>query len=163
MVENMSGYEIHRARISCAFRYPFPVNTGSVMLRRNRRDVVDWALPLPLNGSGQRRVRRGAQARDSGSEHRHCSLHRQSVSRSAPLSTRFPHAALGICYFRGLPTQRRRQSDPSGTSPTQKPRCEDASSSRSPGPFRDALAAIRRSAGRQEFPITDAVRLGGPR
>src|SRR5438046_2077023 len=50
MVENMSGYEIHRARISCAFLYPCPVNTGSVMLHRHRRDVVDWALPLPLNG-----------------------------------------------------------------------------------------------------------------
>src|SRR6516162_5017631 len=37
--------------------------------------------------------------------------------------------------------------------------CEDASSSSSPVPSRDALAAIRRSAGQAKFPITDAVRL----
>jgi len=80
-------------------------------------------------------------------------------TRRHPLSTSFRHAALGICHSRRLPTKRRRQSDPSGTSPTQSPRCEDASSSLLPGPFRDARAAIRRSAARQEFPITDAVRL----
>ena len=81
--------------------------------------------------------------------------------RHPPLSTGFCRAALGICHSRRLSTQRRRQSDPSGTSPTRSPQCADASSSRSPEAFRDALAAIRRSAGWREFPIIDAVRLTG--
>src|ERR1700739_1627810 len=79
--------------------------------------------------------------------------------RHPPLRTTFLLAALGICHSRGLPTQRRCRSDPNGTSPTRSQQSEGASSSRSPRPFRDALAAIRRSARRQEFPITDAVRL----
>src|ERR1700730_1986106 len=79
--------------------------------------------------------------------------------RHSPLRTRFLRAALGICHSRGLPTQGRRRSDPNGTSPTRSQQSEGASSSRSPGPFRDALAAIRPSVRRQEFPITDAVRL----
>ena len=78
-----------------------------------------------------------------------------------PPRTTFLLAALGICHSRRLPTQRRRRSDPNGTSPTRSQQSEGASSSRSPRPFRDALAAIRRSGGRQEFPITDAVRLVG--
>src|SRR3984957_16805100 len=77
-----------------------------------------------------------------------------------PLRPTFLLAALGICHSRGLPTQGRCRSDPNGTSPTRSQQSEGASSSRSPRPFRDALAAIRRSARRQEFPITDAVRLG---
>src|SRR5258706_14551525 len=79
--------------------------------------------------------------------------------RHPPLRTTFLLAALGICHSRGLPTQRRCRSDPNGTSPTRSQQSEGATSSRSPRPFRDALAAIRRSARRQEFPITDAVRL----
>src|SRR6202030_2354631 len=79
--------------------------------------------------------------------------------RHPPLWTTFLLAALRICHSRRLPTQRRRRSDPSGTSPTRLQQSEGASSSLSPGPFRDALAAIRRSARRREFPITDAVRL----
>src|SRR4029077_7140 len=79
--------------------------------------------------------------------------------RHPPLRTTFLLAALGICHSRGLPTQRRCRSDPNGTSPTRSQQSEGASSSRSPRPFRDALAAIRRSARRQELPITDAVRL----
>src|SRR5207302_2765719 len=59
----------------------------------------------------------------------------------------------------GPATQRRRRSDPNGTSPTRSRQSEGASSSHSPRPFRDALAAIRRSGRRQEFPITDAIRL----
>jgi len=74
----------------------------------------------------------------------------------SPLRTTFLLAAFGICHSQQLPTQRRRRSDPNGTSPTRSRRCDDASSSLSPGPFRDALAAIRRS---EEFPIIDAVRL----
>src|ERR1700740_2263118 len=81
--------------------------------------------------------------------------------RHPPLRTTFLLAALGICHSRGLPPQRRCRSDPNGTSPTRSQQSEGASSSRSPRPFRDALAAIRRSARRQEFPITDAVRLVG--
>jgi SRSO17 transposase len=65
----------------------------------------------------------------------------------------------GSAIPRGLPTQRRRRSGPNGTSPTRSPQCDDASSSLSPGPSPDALAAIPRSAGQVEFPITDAVRL----
>jgi len=76
-----------------------------------------------------------------------------------PLRTMFRLAALGICHSQRLPTQRRRRFDPNGTSPTRSPQCEDASSSLSPRPSRDDLAAIRRSAGQVEFPITDAVRL----
>src|SRR5712675_507703 len=79
--------------------------------------------------------------------------------RHPPLRTTFLLAALGICHSRGLPTQRRCRSDPNGTSPTRSQQSEGASSSRSPRPFRDALAAIRRSARRKKFPITDAVRL----
>src|SRR3981189_2055285 len=79
--------------------------------------------------------------------------------RHPPLRTTFLLAALGICHSRGLPTQRRCRSDPNGTSPTRSQQSEGASSSRSPRPFRDALAAIRRSERPQEFPITDAVRL----
>src|ERR1700730_1776637 len=79
--------------------------------------------------------------------------------RHPPLRTTFLLAALGICHSRRLPTQRRCRSDPNGTSPTRSQQSEGASSSRSPGPSQDALAAIRRSARRQEFPITDAVRL----
>src|ERR1700758_3876543 len=79
--------------------------------------------------------------------------------RPPPLRTTFLLAALGICHSRQLPTRRRRRSEPNGTSPTRSPQSEDASSSLSPGPFRDALAAIRRSEGQVEFPIIDAVRL----
>src|ERR1700726_837264 len=87
-------------------------------------------------------------------------LFERRTRRHPPLRTTFLLAALGICHSRGLPTQRRCRSDPNGTSPTRSQQSEGASSSRSPGPSQDALAAIRRSARRQEFPITDAVRLG---
>src|SRR4029077_3970237 len=80
--------------------------------------------------------------------------------RHPPLWTTFLLAALGICHSRRLPTQRRRRSDPNGTSPTRSQQSEGASSSRSPRPCRDALAAIRRSGRRRELLITDAVRLG---
>src|ERR1700722_5888864 len=79
--------------------------------------------------------------------------------RHPPLRTTFLLAALGICHSRGLPTQRRCRSDPNRTSPTRSEHSEGASSSRSPTPVRDPLAAIPRSARRQEFPITDVVRL----
>jgi hypothetical protein len=70
-----------------------------------------------------------------------------------------PRSSRATCHSRGLPTQRRHRSVPNATSPTRSPRCGDASSPRSPESSRDALAATRRSAKRQEFPITDAVRL----
>ena len=57
-----------------------------------------------------------------------------------------------VCNSRGLPTQRRRRSDPNGTSPTRSRQSEGASSSRSPRPCRDALAAIRRSGRRRKIP-----------
>ena len=60
----------------------------------------------------------------------------------------------------GYRTQRRRRSDPNATSQTPSRRCGDASSSVLPGPSRDALVAMRPSAKRPEFQITDAVRLG---
>ena len=82
------------------------------------------------------------------------------TGRPSPLRTTFLRAARAICHSRRLPTQRRRRSDPNATSQTRSRQCDDASSSLSPGPSRDALAATRRSARRQEFPITDAVRLG---
>ena len=40
--------------------------------------------------------------------------------RPSPLSTSFLRAALAICDSPGLPTQRRRRSGPSGTSPTHR-------------------------------------------
>src|ERR1700745_3209754 len=83
--------------------------------------------------------------------------------RHPPLRTTFLLAALGICHSRRLPTQRRRRSDPNDTSPTRSQQSEGASSSRSPRPCRDVLAAIGRSGRRREFLITDAARLGAPR
>jgi hypothetical protein len=83
------------------------------------------------------------------------------TSRPSPLRTPFLRAAHAIYPSQGLPTQRRRRSDPNGTSPTRSRRCADGSSSHSPEPFRDVLAAIHRSAGRPEFLTTDAVRIGG--
>ena len=77
-----------------------------------------------------------------------------------PLRTSFRPAALAICHSPGLPTQRRRRFDPNATFRTRSPPCGDASSPHSPNPSRDALAAMRRSARRLGFPITDAVRLG---
>ena len=91
--------------------------------------------------------------------HRRLRFLDRRTRRHSPLRTRFLSAALAICHSRGLPTQRRRRSDPNGTSPTRSQQSEGASSSRSPRPFRDVLAAIRPSGRRQEFPITDAVRL----
>jgi hypothetical protein len=76
-----------------------------------------------------------------------------------PLRTTFCCTALAICHSRRLPTQRRRRSDPSATSQTRSRPCDDASSSLSPRPSRDALVATPRSARHYEFPITDAVRL----
>jgi hypothetical protein len=92
--------------------------------------------------------------------HRRLRLLDRRTGRHSPLRTTFLPAALAICHSPGLPTQRRRRSDPNATSRTRSPPCGDASSSLSPGPSRDALVATRRSAKRQEFPITDAVRLG---
>ena len=83
--------------------------------------------------------------------------------RHPPLWTTFLLAALGICHSRRLPTQRRRRSDPNDTSPTRSQQSEGASSSRSPRPCRDVLAAIGRSGRRREFLITDAVRLAARR
>src|SRR5437868_3572474 len=81
--------------------------------------------------------------------------------RHSPLSSRFLSAALGICHSRRLPTQRRRRSDPNGTSQTRSRPYDGASSSLSPGSYPDALVVMRRSAKQHEFPITDAVRLTG--
>jgi DDE superfamily endonuclease len=50
------------------------------------------------------------------------------------LRTGFLRAALGIYHSRGLPTQRRRRSDPNGTSPTRSQQSKGASSSRSQDP-----------------------------
>src|SRR5438132_13517746 len=91
--------------------------------------------------------------------HRRLRLLDRRTRRHSPLRTRFLPAALAICHSRGLPTERRRRSDPNATSRTRSPPCGDASSSLSPGPSRDALVATRRSARRQEFPIIDSVRL----
>jgi len=63
-----------------------------------------------------------------------------------PLSTRFLRAALAICRSPELSTQRHRPSDPNDTFPTRSSRCEDASSSPSPGPCRDAPVAMPLSA-----------------
>ena len=60
--------------------------------------------------------------------------------RPSPLRTDFRHALLGIWPSRGLPTQRRRRSDPNDTFPTRSQPSADGSSSASPGPSRDALA-----------------------
>src|SRR5437016_8352688 len=92
--------------------------------------------------------------------HRRLRLLDRRTRRPSPLRTTFLPAALAIGHSRGLPTPRRRRSDPNATFQTRSPPCDDASSSLSPGPSRDALVATRRSARRQEFPITDAVRLG---
>src|SRR5262249_49270699 len=82
--------------------------------------------------------------------------------RPSPLRIGFLRAARAICHSRGLPTQRRRRSDPNGTSPTRSRRCADGSSSHSPEPFPGALAAMHQSARRPESLTTDAVRLGRP-
>jgi len=63
-----------------------------------------------------------------------------------PSGPPFRRAARAICHSRRLPTQRRRRSDPSATSQTRSRQCDDASSSLSPGPSRDALVATPRSA-----------------
>jgi hypothetical protein len=91
--------------------------------------------------------------------HRRLRLPDRRTSRHPPLRTSFRPAALAICPSPGLPTQRRRRSDPNATFQIRSPPCRDASSPPSPDPSRDALAAMRRSARRPEFPITDAVRL----
>src|SRR5215469_2939410 len=91
----------------------------------------------------------------------HCRLRflDRRAGRPSPLRTTFCCTALAICHSRRLPTQRRRRSDPSATSQTRSRPCDDASSSLSPRPSRDALVATPRSARHYEFPITDAVRL----
>src|SRR5215469_2047357 len=93
----------------------------------------------------------------------HCRLRflDRRAGRPSPLRTTFCCTALAICHSRRLPTQRRRRSDPSATSQTRSRPCDDASSSLSPRPSRDALVATPRSARHYEFPITDAVRLIG--
>src|SRR5271167_778562 len=93
----------------------------------------------------------------------HCRLRLldRRTRRLPPLRINFLPTALAICHSRGLSTQRRRRSGPNATSRTRSPPCGDASSPPSPEPSRDALVAMRRSAKRQEFPITDAVRLVG--
>src|SRR5215472_1349189 len=101
-------------------------------------------------------------ARLSPSRHTlHCRLRflDRRAGRPSPLRTTFCCTALAICHSRRLPTQRRRRSDPSATSQTRSRPCDDASSSLSPRPSRDALVATPRSARHYEFPITDAVRL----
>src|SRR5215471_21330024 len=89
----------------------------------------------------------------------HCRLRflDRRAGRPSPLRTTFCCTALAICRSRRLPTQRRRRSDPSATSQTRSRPCDDASSSLSPRPSRDALVATPRSARHYEFPITDAV------
>src|SRR6516164_204976 len=79
-----------------------------------------------------------------------------------PLSTSFRRAAREICRSRGLSTQRHRPSGLNATFPTRSSQCEGASSSLSPGPYRDAPVAMPPSAKYQESPITDAVRLRLP-
>ena len=114
----------------------------------------------------RRRKRVAISVGPSGLPRRLQSGHRLAVldrrtGRPSPLRTTFRCAAPAICHSRRLPTQRRRRSDPSATSQTRSRPCDDASSSLSPGPSRDALVATPRSARHSEFPITDAVRLGG--
>src|SRR5712691_11173767 len=91
--------------------------------------------------------------------HRRLRLLDRRTRRHPPLRTTFLPAALATCHSRGLPTQRRHRSDPNATSRTRSPRCGGALSPPLPELSRDALVATRRSAKRQEFPITDAVRL----
>src|SRR5262249_20732 len=101
-------------------------------------------------------------ARLSPSRHTlHCRLRflDRRAGRPCPLRTTFCCTALAICHSQRLPTQRRRRSDPNATSQTRSRPCDDASSSLSPRPSRDALVATPRSARHYEFPITDAVRL----
>jgi virulence-associated protein VagC len=76
---------------------------------------------------------------------------RRSSATPSPLRTKFLLAALAICHSWRLPTQRRRQSDPNGISPTRSPQCDDVSSSLSPGLSRDAPVAMRRSAKQRKF------------
>ncbi len=78
--------------------------------------------------------------------HRRLRLFDRRAGRPSPLRTTFPCAAPAISHSRRLPTQRHRRSDPSATSQTRSRPCDDASSSLSPGPSRDALVATRRSA-----------------
>ena len=92
--------------------------------------------------------------------YRRLRLFDRRTRRYSPLRTTFPRDAPGICHSRWLPTHRRRRSGPNDTPQTRSPPCDDASSSLSPGLCRDALVATRRSTRRDEFPITDAVRLG---
>ena len=73
--------------------------------------------------------------------------------RPSPLRTDLRRAVVGIWPSPGLPTQRRRRSDPNDTSQTRSPLSGDGSSSPSPGASRDAPAATRRSAKRQKFQI----------
>src|SRR5262249_22890852 len=101
-------------------------------------------------------------ARLSPSRHTlHCRLRflDRRAGRPSPLRTTFCCTALAICHSQRLPTQRRRRSDPNATSQTRSRPCDDASSSLSPRPSRDALVATPRSPRHYEFPITDAVRL----
>src|SRR6185295_9414680 len=64
------------------------------------------------------------------------------------------------CRSHRLPTPRRRQSGPNGTSPTRLPRCDDTSLSRSPAASTDVHAAMRSASQRTSVPTYDAVRLG---
>src|ERR1700720_4774861 len=66
--------------------------------------------------------------------------------RPSPLRTVWRPALVGIYPSLRLPTQRRRRSGPNGTYRTRLPPCAAVSSSPSPGRYRDALAATRRSA-----------------
>src|SRR5262245_65359979 len=87
-------------------------------------------------------------------------LDRRAVLPS-PLRTTFCCTALAICHSRRLPTQRRRRSDPSATSQTRSRPCDDASSSLSPRPSRDALVATPRSARHYESLLEHTRHVGG--
>ena len=91
--------------------------------------------------------------------YRRLRLPHRRTRRPSPLRTVWHPALVGIYPSLRLPTQRRRRSGPNGTYQTRLPPCAAISSSPSPGRYRDALAATRRSAKSAKFPITDAVRL----
>src|SRR5229473_3377092 len=91
--------------------------------------------------------------------HRRLRLLDRRTRRHSPLRTTFLPAARAICHSPGLPTPRRRQSDPNATFPPRSRPSDDASSSLSPGAFPDALVVTGLPAKPAEFLITDAVRL----